>query len=189
MFLSRPHSSRPNPGFWKSFGPAGELAVLRVDRAFGRVAYSNTKWSLAAVREPQVCGALRSASRRWARRSCRPPVLLGTRPSGAACTRAAGAPDPLTRLPGRSGVTYLVLHFFFSLGVLLESISKLQKEKNTEASQREKVKTRKLVMPTQRGATVSTSTEGTRRPRPAQLGLVYIGRPVRFLQGRVLKQA
>lgn len=111
-----------------------------------------------------------------------PPVLLGTRPSGAACTRAAGAPDPLTRPPGRSGVTYLVLHIFFSLGVLLESISKLQKEKKTEASQREKVKTRKLVIPTQRGVTVSTSTEGTRRPRPAQLGLLYIGRPVRFLQ-------
>lgn len=111
-----------------------------------------------------------------------PPVLLGTRPSGAACTRAAGAPDPLTRPLGRSGVTYLVLHIFFSLGVLLESISKLQKEKKTEASQREKVKTRKLVIPTQRGVTVSTSTEGTRRPRPAQLGLLYIGRPVRFLQ-------
>ena len=45
-------------------------------------------------------------------------------------TRAACATDPLTRPPGHSGVTYLVLHiFFFFLGVLLESISKLQKEK------------------------------------------------------------
>lgn len=112
-----------------------------------------------------------------------PPVLLGTRPSGAACTRAAGAPDPLTRPPGRSGVTYLVLHiFFFPWECYLNLSQNCRKKKKTEASQREKVKTRKLVIPTQRGVTVSTSTEGTRRPRPAQLGLLYIGRPVRFLQ-------
>lgn len=186
MFLSRPHSSRPNSGFRKSFGPAGELAVLRVDRAFGRVAYSNRKWSLAAVWEPQVHGTLRSPPpplRWWAWCSCRPPVLLGTRPSGAACTHAACATDPLTRPPGHSGVTYLVLHIFFFLGVLLEFISKLQKEKKkTEAQRREKVKTCKLVISNAKGSDRVHEDGGDAVASPCRLGRLYIGRPVRFLQ-------